>query len=146
VDGTVQNLAVAAARQSVSPNEPILHIVPATERLVIEARVANEDIGYIRPGQPATIKVRAYDFVRFGSIEGKLEKIGADAVEDPRTGAMTFPVAIGAERAWLEENGKRHAIAPGMQVEADLHIGRRTLLSYLTDRMHRASENAFRER
>jgi HlyD family type I secretion membrane fusion protein len=146
VAGTVQNLAVAAAGQSVSANEPILTLVPGEERLVVEARVANEDIGYIRPGQRATIKVRAFDFVRFGTIEGTVEKIGADAVEDARSGTMTFPVTIAASRAWLEEGGKRHEIAPGMQVEADLHIGRRTLLSYLTDRMSRTTENAFRER
>jgi HlyD family type I secretion membrane fusion protein len=146
VAGRVQNLAVAAAGQSVSANETLLHIVPDGERLVVEARVANEDIGYIRAGQRATVKVRTFDFIRYGTLDGVVDEVAADAVEDQRTGAMAFPVTIRTERDWLEEGGRRHPIAAGMQVEVDLHIGERSLLSYLTDRMSRTAETAFRER
>jgi len=146
VAGTVQNLAIAAPGQSVAPNETLLHIVPDGEELVIEARVANEDIGHVRAGQRATIKVRTFDFVRFGTLSGTVEKVAADAVEDPRTGMLAFPVTVRAERGWLEDGGRRYPIAAGMQVEVDLHVGERSILSYLTDRIARSGETAFRER
>jgi HlyD family type I secretion membrane fusion protein len=145
-DGVVQGLAVTAAGQSVAPNETLMQVVPDDDHLVIEARVANDDIGHVRPGQRATIKVRAYDFVRYGRLDGEVERVAADAVEDRRTGALAFPVTIRVEHAWLGEGASRRRLAPGMQVDVDLVIGERSVLSYLTDRMIRTKESAFRER
>ncbi|MCC2665706.1 MAG: hypothetical protein K0S35_3628 [Geminicoccaceae bacterium] len=70
VDGIVQELAVASAGQSVGSNQPLMKLVPTGGGLVIEARVANQDIGYVRLGQPVTVKVLAYDFLRFGTLSG----------------------------------------------------------------------------
>ena len=84
VDGIVQELAVTAPGQSVGSNQPLMKLVPTGGGLVIEARVANQDIGYVRVGQPATVKVRAFDFLRYGTLEGRIERIAADATADPR--------------------------------------------------------------
>lgn len=145
-DGVVQGVAIAAPGQSIAPNETLLQVVPDGERLVVEALVANDDIGQIRTGQRATIKVRAYDYVRYGTLDGVVERVGADAVEDRRTGALTFPVTVRTDRAWLGEGDDRRALTVGMQVDVDLRIGERTILSYLTDRLIRTKESAFRER
>ena len=90
VDGVVQELAVTSAGQSVGSNQPLLKLVPTGGGLVIEARVDNRDIGYVRVGQPAKVKVQAYDFLRFGTLAGTVERIAADAVVDPRDGRLGY--------------------------------------------------------
>lgn len=144
--GIVQDLAISGPGESVAPNAELLRIVPQAGRLIVEAQVANTDIGYVRPGQKATVKVRTFDFIRYGTLTGTVETIAADAVEDRRTGALSFPVIVRIDDARLGASGEGPAIAPGMQVDIDLHIGDRTILSYLTDRISRTSETAFRER
>ena len=145
-DGVVQQMTIAAAGQSVAPNETMMQVVPGDDGLVIEARVANDDIGYIHAGQHATIKVKTYDYVRYGTLSGVVERVAADAVEDKRTGALSFPVMVRADRPWLGEGKNRLTLAPGMQVDVDLLIGRRSVLSYLTERLSRARQTAFTER
>ena len=145
-NGIVQDLAISGPGESVAPNAELLRIVPQTGRLIVEAQVANTDIGYVRPGQKATVKVRTFDFIRYGTLTGTVETIAADAVEDRRTGALSFPVIVRVDASRLGASGEGPTIAPGMQVDIDLHIGERTILSYLTDRISRTSETAFRER
>jgi adhesin transport system membrane fusion protein len=112
---------------------------------VIEARVANRDIGQIRVGQPAKVKVQAYDFLRYGTLAGTVERIAADAGVDPKTGALTYGITVRTDGAELGRGEDRFSVVPGMAVEVDLLVGERTILSYLTDRIFRLKETAFRE-
>ena len=146
IAGIVQNIAVTASGQSIRANEPLLNVVPTGAQLVIEARVANDDIGHVTVGQAATVRVRTYDFVRFGTLEGVVERIAADAVEDQETGQLIFNVMVRTDRAYLGRNTGDQPVNPGMQAEVDLHIGKRSILSYLTDRLSRTARSAFRER
>ena len=146
VAGVVQNLAVTSAGQAVRAGEPIMNIVPSNENLIIEARVENQDIGHVGLGQEAVIKVGTYDFIRYGTLAGEVEAIAADATEDPETGALTFAVLVRAERTYLEDGRVRLPVQPGMSVIVDLHIGERSILSYLTDRVLRTTGEAFQER
>ncbi|MDF1586722.1 HlyD family type I secretion periplasmic adaptor subunit [Marinimicrococcus flavescens] len=145
VDGIVQDLAVAGPGQAVGANETLLRIVPSEEGLVVEARVANEDIGRLREGLTATVKVHAYDFLRFGSLSGRIARIAADAVPEPLTGNLSYPVTVVTDTARLGAAPGELEIAPGMVVDVELTVGERTILSYLTDRLFRTGEAAFRE-
>jgi membrane fusion protein, adhesin transport system len=145
VDGIVQDLAVTTAGQSVGSNQPLMKLVPTGQGLVIEARVANRDIGYLRVGQPAKIKVLAYDFLRYGMLSGEVERIAADATVDRTSGAFTYEIAIRTHGDTLPAGGHTVSVVPGMAVEVDLLAGERTILSYLTDRIFRMQEAAFRE-
>jgi membrane fusion protein, adhesin transport system len=145
VDGIVQDLAVTTAGQSVGSNQPLMKLVPTGQGLVIEARVANRDIGYLRVGQPAKIKVLAYDFLRYGMLSGEVERIAADATVDRSSGALTYEIAIRTDGDTLPAGGTPVSVVPGMAVEVDLLAGERTILSYLTDRIFRMQEAAFRE-
>jgi HlyD family type I secretion membrane fusion protein len=145
VDGIVQELAVTTPGQSVGSNQPLMKVVPTGGGLVIEARVANEDIGYIRVGQPVTVKVQAYDFLRFGTLSGVVERIAADAALDQRSGALTYGIMVRTDGAELGGGAERFSVVPGMAVEIDLLVGERTILSYLTDRIFRLQQAAFRE-
>jgi len=146
VDGVVQNLTVHSIGQSIGPNEPIMNIVPTGDTLIIEARVTNADIGYVEIGQAAEVKVNTYDFTRYGTLHGVVERISADATEDQQSKAFNYTVAIRTNRAHLGATPKDQPVVPGMQVTADLKIGRRTILSFLTDRVLHTTSEAFRER
>lgn len=151
VAGVIQDLKVTGPGQSVRPSEPIMSLVPSGEGLVIEARVSNADIGHVRLGQKATVKVVTYDYLRHGALEGAVTQIAADATEDEETNELAFKVVLRTDRNHLGgpgpgRGGSRLPVQPGMLVTVDLHIGERSILSYLTDRILHTTTSAFRER
>jgi HlyD family type I secretion membrane fusion protein len=145
VDGIVQELAVTTPGQSVGSNQPLMRVVPTGGGLVIEARVDNQDVGYVRIGQAARVKVRAFDFLRYGTLDGRVERIAADASVDPNSGAYPYRIIVHTDQADLSTGEQRLAVVPGMVVDVDLRVGERTILSYLTDRILRLREDAFRD-
>jgi adhesin transport system membrane fusion protein len=142
--GIVQEIIVTAPGQAVAAHEALMRLVPESEGLVVQAKVANEDVGRLRPGLLATVKVRAFDYLRFGALDGVLQKVAADASPDPRTGELTYAVTVLTDRSHLGAGPGDLDVAPGMAVDVDFKIGERTILSYLTDRIFRFQE-AFRE-
>ncbi len=145
VAGIVDALALSGPGQAVGPTDPLMKLVPADAALVVEARVANEDIGRIRVGMPARVKVRAYDYLRYGSLEGRVTKVAADASPEPRTGVLVYAVTVETERLHLGPAPGRQDLGPGMTVDVEIGVGSRTVLSYLTDRILRTRDAAFRE-
>jgi HlyD family type I secretion membrane fusion protein len=145
VPGIVEGIQVTSSGQAVGPNETLMKLVPADEGMVVEARVRNEDIGRVRLDMPATVKVRAFDYLRFGSLSGHVEKIAADALVDPRTGTASYTVTVVTDRDSLGAGTAAREIGPGMMVDVELEVGRRTILSYLTDRLMRMRDGAFRD-
>ncbi|MGH6945458.1 MAG: HlyD family type I secretion periplasmic adaptor subunit, partial [Geminicoccaceae bacterium] len=145
VDGIVQELAVTTPGQSVGSNQPLMKIVPTGGGLVIEARVDNRDIGYLRVGQAAKVKVLAYDFLRYGELLGHIERIAADATLDPASRKPDYKIVIRTDGDQLGSRDRPASVVPGMTVDVDLLVGERTILSYLTDRIFRLREAAFRE-
>ena len=145
VDGIVQELQPAAAGQSIAANEPIMKLVPVADGLVIKALVANPDIGRVVPGMPATVKVRAYDFARFGSIDGEVTRISADALTGEVPGELpSFAVEVATIKDHMGAGGSL-PVLPGMVVDVELLVGERTILSYLTDTLTTMKERAFKE-
>lgn len=142
--GFVQEIAVTAPGQALAAHETLMKLVPVSEGLVVEARVANQDFGRLRPGMAATVKVRAFDYLRFGSLEGRLEKVAADASPDTRTGELAYDVTVATTRSHFGSAPGELDVVPGMVVDVELKVGERTILSYLTDRIFKMGE-AFRE-
>ena len=129
----------------VGSTQPLMRLVPTGGGLVVEAKVENRDIGYVRVGQPVKVKVHAYDFLRYGTLAGEVEQIDADAVIDPKTGALTYGILVRTESAELADGPSRVKVVRGMAVDVDLMVGERTVLSYLTDRIFHVRAAAFRE-
>ncbi len=145
VAGIVQELQPAAAGQSVAANETIMKLVPMGDGLVIKALVANSDIGRVAPGMAATVKVRAYDFARFGAIEGVVTRISADALASELPGELpSFAVEVVTARDHLGADGSL-PVLPGMVVDVELRVGERSLLSYFTDTLTTMKDRAFKE-
>ena len=148
VDGIVQNMTISSTGQSVDDNEPLMNLVPTGDTLIIEARVANDDIGFIKLGQEAEIRVNTYDFVKFGTLKGTVSQIAADATEDPggQGDVFNYVVLVKTDRTHLGPEPDDQPVVPGMQVTADFKIGERTILSFLTDRVSQTTSTALRER
>lgn len=142
--GIVQEIVVTAAGQAVAPHETLMKLVPQSEGLVVEAKVANRDIGRLHAGMHATVKVRAFDYLRYGSLDGVVQKVAADATPDPRTGDLAYGVTVVTARSHFGASAGEFDVVPGMAVDVELKVGERTILSYLTDRIFRVKE-AFRE-
>ena len=144
-DGVVQELQVNNLGQAVAPNQEMMKIVPIGDTLVVEARVSNADIGSIELGQPARVKITAYNYIRYGVLEGAVAQISPDAVKDERSGVLTFGVLVRTDRNYMGERPGQYPVTPGMTAEVDLVIGKRTILSYLTDRLRQTASEAFGE-
>jgi HlyD family type I secretion membrane fusion protein len=142
VAGFVQDIQVSATGQSVAANQPIMKLVPSGEGLVVAARIRNEDIGHLKEGMAARVKVHAFDFVRYGALDGRLDRIAPDARRERPDGPPVYAVTV-VTAAEAGAHGPR--IQPGMLVDVEIQVGRRTVLSYLTDRLQRIGDEAFSE-
>ncbi len=149
VKGIINRLFVATVGGVVKPGEPIAEIVPADDQLVIEARIRPQDIGFVQTGMPARVKLTAYDYSIFGSMEGMVTQISADAVpSDDRSqpNAFYFLARIETTTTALETFGRKLPVIPGMQAQVDIVTGNKTVMNYLAKPLLAVKENAFRER
>jgi adhesin transport system membrane fusion protein len=145
IDGVVKNLRYHTIGGVVRPGEPIMEIVPINEKPIVEVRLSPVDVGYVRAGQPATVKVSTYDFVRYGGLDGAVTLVAADSSLD-RAGQPYFRVVVETEKAYLGDAPGTYPIAPGMQATVDIHTGTRSVLSYLVSPVLKLRHEAFRER
>jgi adhesin transport system membrane fusion protein len=145
MNGIVNRVLVTTVSGVIRPGEPIVEIVPGEDRLVVEARVSPQDIGFVRAGQRARIRLTAYDFAIFGSLDGAVSNVGADAVVG-ENGDSAYLVRIESDTPHLESFGRKLPIIPGMVAQSTIITGSRTILTYLTKPVVRTMQNAFRER
>lgn len=145
VRGTVKQIYVNTVGGVVKPGEPIMDLVPLDDTLLVEARVTPRDVAFLRPGQDVVVKVSAYDFSIYGGLEGKLESISADTIEDKR-GDFHYLVKVRTPETAIYHNNEVLPIIPGMMVTADILIGKKTVLDYLLKPILKAKQNALRER
>lgn len=146
IDGIVKNMRFHTIGGVVRPGEPIMEIVPVGDELVIEARLSPVDRGYVQAGQKAVVKISTYDFVRYGSLDGVVERIGADTNTDTATGQPYYVVIVRTAKTFLGETAGELPITPGMQATVDIHTGSRSVLSYLVKPVLKLRHEAFRER
>jgi HlyD family secretion protein len=158
--GTVKDLATHTAGTVAMPGTILMTLVPRGEQLLAEVWVSNQDVGFVREGQPVKMKLAAFQFTKYGMVEGAVRQVSADATEAPspntRSDALTGrdrPMGPLAYRAivelkgqHLEADGERHALAPGMQVAAEINLGTRTVLEYVLSPVRKAFHEAARER
>ncbi|HKL65144.1 MAG TPA: HlyD family type I secretion periplasmic adaptor subunit [Roseovarius sp.] len=146
VNGTVNIVHVTTIGAVVQPGAPLVEIVPRDDQLLIEARFRPRDVAFIRPGDSASVKITAYDYLVYGALDGTVQRIGADTVEDSE-GTEFFRVMVRTGRGALEaDDGATLPISPGMVAQVDILTGRKTVLDYLSRPLRRAQSEALRER
>jgi adhesin transport system membrane fusion protein len=143
--GVVNRIFITTPGGVLKPSEPLLELVPAEDKLVIEARIRPQDIAFVRIGQPARIKLTAYDYTVFGAMDGQVTQISADVVPVDREESF-YLARVEIEKQMIENLGKKLPIIPGMQAQVDIVTGNKTVLDYLTKPIKALKENAFRER
>jgi hemolysin D len=158
ISGTVQQLAVTTVGQVVASGQSLLTVVPTEGPIEIEALIANSDIGFVEPGQPAVVKVDAFPFTRYGTIDGSVSMVSRDAVDQrfaadlsdaanaakpqgaqgapsaqqAQTQNLVFPATITLARHFIAvENNKELSLTPGMSVTVEIKTGQRRALDYL---------------
>ncbi len=146
IDGVVKSLRYHTIGGVVRPGEALMEIVPSQEKLVIEARLNPTDIGYVRVGQAAMVKISTYDFARYGGLEGRVAYISADSHVDASTGEAYFRVVAETDRTYLGSGPDDLPIAPGMEATVDIHTGSKSVLAYLLKPVIKVKAEAFRER
>jgi adhesin transport system membrane fusion protein len=148
VDGIVKKIEVTTIGQVIKSGNSILEIVPVDDKLLLEVKVKPKDIAFVYPGQEANVKVTAYDFPIYGGLKGEVLSIGADSIiEKSSKGEQSyFLITIKTDKNYVEKDGKKGVIMPGMVVSADILTGKKTVISYLMKPITRAKENALKER
>lgn len=144
-DGIVEGMAVNSLGAVVQAGEPLMRIVPTGKELVAEVRLDPRDVGHVAAGDTATVKVSTYDPMTFGTISGEVRQVSASTftTED---GAPYYRTEIALDSGHLSRGGRRHALLPGMVVDADITTGEKTVLRYLAKPVYRALSQSFGER
>jgi HlyD family secretion protein len=156
-DSVVKDLATHSIGTVVQPGTVLLTLVPENETLRAEVWLSNEDIGFVKQGQKVRLKFAAFPFQKYGMVEGEVEHIGADSV-DPAAGAaapagkagatpgLTYKALVTLKATRLEADGERFPLSAGMQANAEILLGTRTVLEYLLSPVQQAWHEAGRER
>lgn len=146
VDGVVNRVLVPTIGGVAQPGKPIIEIVPEEALLLINARIKPADVGFVRVGQDAHVRVLAYDSATYGQLDAKVHNLGADAVLDEKTGEPYFEVQVSAARDQLKLHGKPLSITPGMPVDVGILTGERSVAQYLLKPVLRGLQGALQER
>jgi len=145
VNGIVNKVSLKTIGGVIEPAQKLIEIVPVEDALKIIARVRPNDIAFLNVGQESKVKISAYDPQRYGSLKGKLVRIGANSVTD-RDGNVFFEIEVHTEKNYLGTEEKPLPITPGMVAETEVITGKRTIMDYLIKPILRAQDRALTER
>ena len=151
--GIVKDVATTSKGAVVQPGMVLLTLVPRGESLLAEVQVKNEDVGFVQTGQLVRIKVAAFPFQKYGLIEGRIQTLAPDAQapnsQNPNA-PQGYKAIIALNTQFIESlNGnaaQRKGLESGMQVVAEIHQGRRTIMEYLLSPVQKVANEAGRER
>ena len=136
VRGIVKMSAITSVGQVARPGDTLMDIVPLDDALVVEAKVPPQDIGHLRAGLAASIRLSAYDQFRFGHLNGRVEMVGADSFEETKgvTTTTYYKVLIHADKAVLTDGkGVAWPVRSGMAGTASIVIGQKSILRMVFD-------------
>jgi len=166
VAGMVQQLAVHTVGGVVTPAQSLLVVVPSDSRLEIEAMVSNRDIGFVRAGQEAEIKVDTFNFTRYGLLHGRVLGVSRDAIvrdkpqdragdqkagaanetSEPKGQELAYSARISLDRAAMQIDEETVDLTPGMAVTVEIRTGSRRILDYLLSPLLRYRQEVMHER
>ncbi|MHC8301729.1 HlyD family type I secretion periplasmic adaptor subunit [Pseudomonas sp. ZS1P83] len=145
VAGTVQQLAIHTVGGVVTAAQPLMVIVPDNQPVEVEAFLENKDVGFVRAGQPVTVKVETFTFTKYGTVAGEVFSISSDAIEDEKKG-LVYSSRIRLKNDHLVVNGKKVSLSPGMSVTAEVKTDQRRVIEYFLSPLQRNANESLRER
>ena len=166
VDGVVQQLAVHTIGGVVTPAQQLAVVVPSDTVLEVEASISNRDIGFVRVGQEAQIKVDTFNFTRYGLLRGKVLSVSQDAIvrdvssekqkndtdsaegssSEPRGQELSYAARVSLDRTQIQIDGSVASLSPGMAVTVEVKTGNRAVITYLLSPLLRYTHDSMHER
>nr|WP_240182963.1 HlyD family type I secretion periplasmic adaptor subunit [Vibrio cholerae] len=145
VDGTVQQLSVYTLGAVLQPAQNLMIIVPENRVQQAEVQILNKDVGFVYPGQSVTVKVDAFPYTRYGTIDAELLSISRDSTTDEQLG-LVFPAQIQLKTNHIMIDGQTVELTPGMSVVAEIKTDKRRVIDYLLSPIQEYQAEALRER
>jgi adhesin transport system membrane fusion protein len=149
IHGVIKHIKAATIGGVVQAGAPIMEIAPVGAQLLVEARVKPADIGFVRLGLSALVKLSAYDYYTYGGLQGRIAYLSPDALTEEGKAASGdnsyYRALIRTELSTLKQNGQPLPIIPGMTASVEIRTGEQSVLRYLLKPMLRYNE-AFTER
>ena len=142
--GIINRMVITTIGGVAEPGSALVEIVPLNEDLIVEVEIDPKDIALVLPGQRAIVKLTAFDFSKFGSLEGKVLSVGADSIQKD-DGSLWYLCEISVRVKDITSLGKRITMLPGMVAQVDIVNGERTIMNYLLQPVTKVTEEAFRE-
>ena len=144
VDGTVLSLTVKTIGGVVNAGQQLAQIVPEKVPLYVDAALDNQDIGFVKPGQRVVVKVATYPFQRYGYLEGTVENISPDAIQDDKKGLIyKAKIKLNDDKSSKQNQLK---LLPGMSVSAEITTGRRRIIEFFLDPLITKTEDSLKVR
>ncbi|KRR21543.1 hemolysin secretion protein D [Bradyrhizobium lablabi] len=168
IDGTVQQLALHTIGGVVTPAQALMVVVPTGAGIEIEAMIPNKDIGFVREGDDAEIKIDTFNFTRYGLLHGKVLSVSQDAVirekpantansdrqssgqaarsSEPPGQELIFAARVSLDRTNMQIDNRVVELAPGMATTVEIKTGQRRVIEYLLSPLLRYKQESLRER
>jgi hemolysin D len=168
MDGTVYGLSVSTIGQVAGGGDELMRIVPEGAALEIECYLANKDVGFVKPGQNAVVKIESFPFTRYGTLSARVTRVASDAIPEPdaqqtegdaarkqrektfagaqRTQNLVFPVTLEPSRTIMTIDGQAMPLTPGMAVSVEIATGSRRILEYVFSPLVETASQAMKER
>jgi hemolysin D len=168
IGGIVQALTVTSVGQVLPVAQEVMRIIPESDVLQAEVYVQNKDIGFVKEGQAAEVKVEAFPFTRYGVVHATVKRVARDAISQPemsqteadparafdgrmsggaqRVHNLVYPVELTLAQNFIEIDGQRVLLMPGMSITAEVKTGKRRLIEYLLSPLSETVSQAARER
>ena len=145
VDGTVQQIAIYTLGAVLQPAQQLMVIVPNNHVQLAEVKILNKDIGFIQEGLKADVKIDAFPYTRYGTIEGELLSISRDSTQDENLG-LVYLAQIGLSSKQLLVEGEHIELTPGLSIVAEIKTDKRRLIDYLLSPINEYTSTAMREK
>ena len=144
VDGTVLSLTVKTIGGVVNAGQQLAQIVPEKVPLYVDAALDNQDVGFVKPGQRVVVKVATYPFQRYGYLEGTVENISPDAIQDDKKGLIyKAKIKLNDEKSSKQNQLK---LLPGMSVSAEITTGQRRIIEFFLDPLMTKADESLKVR
>ena len=144
VDGTVLSLTVKTIGGVVNAGQQLAQIVPEKVPLYVDASLDNQDVGFVKPGQRVVVKVATYPFQRYGYLEGTVENISPDAIQDDKKGLIyKAKIKLNDDKSSKQNQLK---LLPGMSVSAEITTGQRRIIEFFLDPLMTKADESLKVR
>lgn len=145
ITGTVQQISTHTLGSVLQPSQAVMMIVPAHQDNIAEVNLLNKDIGFVHRGQKAMIKIDAFPYTRYGTIEGEVINIARDAVQHEQLG-LVYPAIIKLNKQTINNNQREYPLTSGMSLTAEIITEQRRVIDYILSPIEAYRHNALTEK